>query len=149
MTEKPIQDLYLDEYAHCYGCGKNNPQGMHLKSYQEGEECVCRFTPESCYTGGVPGYLYGGMIASLIDCHGAGTASVATADDNGEPVGRFVTASLSVDYHKPTPMGVELVIRGRAIEIKGRKVTVELQLFAGDVHCATGRVLMIQILAAT
>jgi acyl-coenzyme A thioesterase PaaI-like protein len=148
MHESAIQDLYQDDYAHCYGCGRNNPQGLHLKSYWEGEECVCRHTPQSHYTGGVPGFLYGGMVASLIDCHGAATAAAAKARESGEAVGRFVTASLTVDFAKPTPLGMELEIRGKVTEIKGRKVTVALSLFAGTTLCATGRVLMIQLLPA-
>ena len=146
MSESAIQDLYQEDYAHCYGCGRNNAHGLHLKSYWQGEECVCRHTPAAHYTGGVPGFLYGGMVASLLDCHGAATAAAAKARESGDAVGRFVTASLTVDYLKPTPLGVELEIRGKVSEIKGRKVTVTLSLLAGTTVCATGRVLMIQLL---
>ncbi|GAB6190621.1 PaaI family thioesterase [Desulfocastanea catecholica] len=145
MSETAIQDLYREEYAHCYGCGRNNQHGLHLKSYWDGDECVCRHTPGPDYTGGVPGFLYGGMIASLIDCHGAATAAAAKAQESGEPVGRFVTASLAVDFARPTPLGIELEIRGKVAEIKGRKVTVNLQVLAGETLCATGRVIMVQI----
>jgi acyl-CoA thioesterase FadM len=85
------------------------------------------------------------MIASLLDCHGAATAAAAKARDSGEAVGRFVTASLTVDFAKPTPLGMELEIRGKVLEIKGRKVTVDLRLLAGPTVCATGKVLMIQL----
>jgi acyl-coenzyme A thioesterase PaaI-like protein len=145
MSESAIQDLYLDDYAHCYGCGRNNPHGLHLKSYWDGDECVCRHTPKSFYSGGVPGFLYGGMIASLLDCHGAATAAAAKARESGEAVGRFVTASLTVDFAKPTPLGIELEIRGKVLEIKGRKVTVDLRLLAGSALCATGKVIMVQL----
>jgi acyl-coenzyme A thioesterase PaaI-like protein len=145
MSDVAIQDLYAEDYANCYGCGRNNPEGLHLKSYWQGEECVCRHTPRSYYTGGVPDFLYGGMIASLLDCHGAATAAAAKARETGDPVGRFVTASITVDFAKPTPIGVELEIRGQVTEIKGRKVTVNLRLLAGETLCATGRVIMVQI----
>ena len=148
MSESAIQDLYQDDYANCYGCGRNNPHGLHLKSYWEGDECVCHHTPKPHYTGGVPGFLYGGMAASLIDCHGAATAAAAKARESGEAVGRFVTASITVDFVKPTPLGVELEIRGKVTEIKGRKVSVALSLYAGETLCVTGRVLMIQLLPA-
>jgi len=146
MEQTAIQDLYQEDYAHCYGCGRNNAHGLQLKSYWQGEECVCRHTPAEHYTGGVPGFLYGGMVASLLDCHGAATAAAAKARESGEGVGRFVTASLTVDFAKPTPLGVELEIRGKVSEIKGRKVWVALSLHAGEILCATGRVLMIQLL---
>ena len=85
------------------------------------------------------------MIASLMDCHGAGTAAAAKARQTGEPHGRFATASLKIDYLKPTPQGVELEVRGKIVEIKGRKVTVDLTLLADREVCAIGTVLMVQI----
>jgi acyl-coenzyme A thioesterase PaaI-like protein len=146
MTDKAFQDQYPEEFAHCYGCGRRNEQGLQIKSYWDGDETVCHFTPDAKYTGGIPGFLYGGMIASLIDCHGAATASAAKARAEGKPLGRYVTASLKVDYRAPTPINTELEIRGRATEIKGRKVLVDLTLFAGGKLCAEGSVVMVQIL---
>ena len=145
MNEQAFQDQYPDDYAHCYGCGRLNAGGHHLKSYWDGEESVCRFTPDAKYTGGFPVFLYGGIIASLIDCHGAGTASAAKAREDGKPLSRFVTASLKVDYLAPTPINTELEVRGKPVEIKGRKVIVELTVSAEGKICATGTVVMVQI----
>ncbi len=145
MSEKAFQDLYPEDYANCYGCGRNNEHGLHLKSYWDGDETVSHHTPNPKYSGGFPGFVYGGMIASLMDCHGAGTAAAAKARESGQPISRFVTASLKVDYHKPTPLGVELEIRGTVVEIKGRKVTVDLRLLADKVLCASGTTLMIEM----
>ncbi len=85
------------------------------------------------------------MIASLLDCHGAATAAAAKVRETGEPMSRFVTASLTVDYKKPTPLGVELEVRGKVVEIKGRKVTVDLRLLAEKTVCATGRIIAVEI----
>ena len=85
------------------------------------------------------------MIASLIDCHGAATASASKARAEGKPLARFVTASLKVDFRAPTPISTELTIRGRATEIKGRKVLVDLTLFAAGKLCAEGSAVMVQI----
>jgi len=145
MDEPAFQDQYPDDYAHCFGCGRLNPQGFHLKSYWDGEETVCRHTPDPKYTGGYPGFLYGGLIASLIDCHAAGTAAAAKAREDGKPISRFVTASLKVDYHSPTPINTELEIRARVLEIKGRKVVVELQVNAEGATRASGTVVMVQL----
>ena len=57
---------------------------------------------------------------------------------DGGPAIRYVTASLKVDYLRPTPLGVELVIEGRLIAIEGRRTSVALTLSAGDVLCARG-----------
>lgn len=147
---KAIQDYYAENYSHCYGCGPGNPKGMQIKSYPDGEQTVCRYTPGIYYTGGFPDSLYGGILASLIDCHAAATASYAKLCEQGLVLGdvpspRFVTASLKVDYLKPAPSGREVELRGRAVEIKNRKITVHVTLSVdGDVK-VKGEVLMIQL----
>jgi len=73
MIKKAIQQYYPDEFNHCYGCGQLNEAGLQLKSYWEGDEAIAIFKPEP-YHISVPGYVYGGLIASIIDCHGIGTA---------------------------------------------------------------------------
>lgn len=150
MTGKAFQDFYPDGYSHCYGCGRLNEKGMHIKSYWDGEESVCRFTPPVYYTGGFPENIYGGAIASVIDCHCAGTAAAARLRADGfmpgeRPMPRFVTASLKIDYLKPTPAGVELEIRGRVIEIKERKVIVSATVIAGGIITAKGEGVMVKL----
>lgn len=149
MTEKAFQDYYLDDYSHCYGCGRLNPHGHQIKSRWEGEESVAFFTPRD-YHMAVPGFVYGGLIASLIDCHGTGTAAAATYRDQGrpmdsEPTLRFVTASLHVDYLAPTPMGTELELRAVVTEITGKKVIVDTQVMARGKLTARGRVVAAQM----
>jgi len=150
MTIKAIQDYYRDEYAHCFGCGRHNKDGMQIKSHWNGEESVCHVMPKPYFTGGFPGNLYGGLIASLIDCHSAATASAAKFHEKAfalddQPLSRFVTASLKVDYMKPTPMGKMLELRGRMGEIKGRKVIVNVTLSAEGDICARGEVILVQL----
>jgi acyl-coenzyme A thioesterase PaaI-like protein len=135
--------------SYCYGCGRLNEQGLQIKSYWEGDESVCTFTPRPQHIA-IPGYVYGGLIASLIDCHGTGTAAAAAYRNEGrdmdtEPPLRFLTASLHVDYLRPTPLGVELEVRGRVKEIKGRKVVVSATLLAEDEVCARGEVIAVQV----
>ena len=125
MSQKAFQDTYPDDLSHCYGCGRLNEHGLQIKSYWDGDETVAIFTPRPYHTA-IPGYVYGGLIASLIDCHGTGTASAAAYRAEGremgtEPALRYVTASIHVDYLRPTPMGVELEVRGSVKELKGRK----------------------------
>ncbi len=78
MHAKAFQDQYADHWSHCYGCGRLNQQGYQIKSYWDGDETCCHFTPKSYHTA-IPGFVYGGLIASLIDCHGTGSASAALA----------------------------------------------------------------------
>ena len=146
---KAFQDYYPDNVAQCYGCGSNNHHGHQIKTHWEGEESVTRFTPELYHTA-VPGYAYGGLIASLIDCHSTGTAAAAMYRSEGRemdtlPPFRFVTGSLHVDYLKPTPIDGVLELRGRVKEIKGRKVIVETTVFAQGVATARGEVVAVQM----
>ncbi|MFA5905929.1 MAG: PaaI family thioesterase [Desulfobacula sp.] len=149
MQQKAFQDFYPDEFSHCYGCGRLNEHGLQIKSVWDGEESVAFFTPDNRYMA-MPGFVYGGLIASLIDCHCTGTAAAASYKKEGRPMDseppfRFVTASLKVDYLAPTPLGTALEIRGRVIEIKGKKVVVEAKVLAGKTLCATGTVVAVML----
>ncbi|MHC4418864.1 MAG: PaaI family thioesterase [Planctomycetota bacterium] len=149
MSQKAFQDFYPEALSHCYGCGRLNKHGLQIKSYWDGQETVATFEPSPYHTG-IPGYVYGGLIASIIDCHCIGTASAAAyrsenRNMNTEPALRFVTASLHVDYLRPTPLGVQLEVRGQVREIKGRKVVVAATVLAEQEVCARGQVIAVQM----
>ena len=149
MSANAIQDLYPDELSHCYGCGRLNEHGLQLKSRWDGDEMVAQFTPKP-YHIAIPGYVYGGLLASLVDCHCTGIAAAASYSAAGREMGtdpafRFVTASLKVDYLRPTPMGVMLEIRGQAAEVKGRKVVVKARVLANGLECVRGEVIAVQM----
>lgn len=121
METKPkiaIQETYGERFQHCWGCGAKNQEGLHLQSYpgDDGESCVCRFLPEDMYTGGVPANLFGGMIATIFDCHGTASAawfahrSKGLAFTEDTVIGRFITARLEIDYRVPTPMHEEITV---------------------------------------
>jgi acyl-coenzyme A thioesterase PaaI-like protein len=155
-----IQDLYPDDFAHCYGCGRLNTHGLHVRT--EWVDCLglARFHPREEHVA-IPGFVYGGLLASLIDCHGIGTAAAASMQAAGhrpgiDPAPRFVTAGLNVRFLKPTPMGPELLLRAAAVEITDRKVIVEVSLLCDDVETVHGRVVaapipanMVRALAAS
>jgi len=149
MQRKAFQDYYPDNLSFCYGCGRLNKQGLQIKSYWDGDDGVCEFTPRPYHTA-VPGYVYGGLIASLIDCHCTGTASAAAYRAAARPMGsdppfRFVTASLHVNYLRPTPIGVPLSVRARVKEMKGRKVVLSATLSAKGEVCAEGEAVVVQM----
>ena len=148
-TSSAVQDYYPEDVAHCFGCGRLNEDGHQLKTVWEGDETVSRFRPAPHHTA-IPGYVYGGLIASLLDCHGTGGAAAATLRREGREIGegeapRFVTASLQVDFLKPTPLGPELVVRGLVLEINDRKVVLEENLSAEGVVTARGRVVAVRM----
>ena len=149
MENKAFQDYYPEEFSYCYGCGRLNEHGLHIKSYWDGDESVCNFRPRPYHTA-IPGFVYGGLIASLIDCHSTGTAAAAGYRAQGRPMGsepalRFLTASLHVDYLRPTPIDTQLEVRASVKEVKGRKVVVSSAVYANGEVCARGEVVAVQV----
>jgi acyl-coenzyme A thioesterase PaaI-like protein len=142
-----IQDLYPDDFSHCYGCGRLNAVGLQIKSRWEGEDVVARFSPRREHIA-LPGFVYGGLVASLIDCHGIATAAAHAHRAAGREIGdgptpRYVTAALRVEFRKPTPVGSELVLRARVSDVGTKKIVVAVSLSAGDVETARGEVVAV------
>lgn len=128
MTDTPVQHRYAEDLSYCYGCGKNNAHGLHIQTHWDGERGTARFTPRPEHIA-LPGFVYGGMLASLVDCHGVATAAAAACADD-EQLSRYVTASLHVDFLRPTPLGPELELVARVTERRGRKIVVEVEISA-------------------
>nr|WP_040286131.1 PaaI family thioesterase [Sporosarcina koreensis] len=145
FTEHAIQDMYPDDFSRCYGCGRLNEEGHHFRTGWEGDKTVTYYEPQADQTA-IPGFVYGGLIASLVDCHGTGSASLALHRKNGfepesaETPPRFVTASLAVNFLKPTPQGRRLKAVGTIEEIHPKKFKVSVEVFADSELCANGEV---------
>ncbi|MFP3918447.1 PaaI family thioesterase [Lysinibacillus telephonicus] len=148
VLEKAIQDVYPDDFAWCFGCGRLNKDGHQLRTGWQGDKTVTFFTPESKYMG-IPGFIYGGLIASIIDCHGSGSAALALHRKNGNEIGdgsvppRFVTASLNVEFLKPTPQQVTLKAVGTVEEIHPKRWKVDTEVYAHNTLCARGIVVLV------
>lgn len=148
-----IQKAYDHDFQYCFGCGPKNEEGLHIKSFpiNEGKQTQCTFKPEAKYSGGHPHNVYGGMIAMMFDCHGTASAAyfhwVAQGKtfDQETIIRRFVTAHLEIDFRKPTPQGVELTVIAEPTEIGERKVSLKMQLFAGDRLCAESTMVAVGI----
>ncbi len=149
MSEKAIQDFYRGDHAVCYGCGRNNEYGLHIRTVWDGKNGTVKFRPKNYHTA-FPGAVYGGLVASLIDCSCTGTATAAAYDaekrsPDTDPAITFVTGNLNVSFLKPSPIDRELVIKTEIKEMKKKKATVTCSLFAGDTECAKGEVIAIRV----
>jgi acyl-coenzyme A thioesterase PaaI-like protein len=149
MIIDAIQDHYPDEIAVCYGCGRNNPKGLHIRTRWDGKEGVFRFKPAPYHTA-FPGVVYGGLIACLIDCHSIGTCVAAAYEAEGRtpdsvPEITFVTGNLNVTYLAPTPIDAELVLRTTVKEQYERKIIVICRVYADGKECARGEVTGVRI----
>jgi acyl-coenzyme A thioesterase PaaI-like protein len=135
-TPPALQDCWPE--ATCYGCGPANPHGLHIKSYwsADGAEVVCTFTPRPEHNAGFQNIMYGGLVASLCDCHSIWTAIAWSYRAEGLPHGSapviaYVTGNLNVTYHAPTPLDRPLVLRARVETLAARKAEVVCALHAG------------------
>ncbi|MFC4799027.1 PaaI family thioesterase [Neobacillus sp. GCM10023253] len=143
-----IQDEYPDDFAWCYGCGRLNEAGHHFRTGWDGEKTVTIYTPKPEHLA-LPGFVYGGLVASLIDCHGTGSAALFLHRKNGHEPGegaeppRFVTASLNVNFMKPTPHGIPLKAVGIVEEIHPKKFKVTTEVYADETLCAKGEVVAV------
>jgi acyl-coenzyme A thioesterase PaaI-like protein len=134
MTDKEIFQHHMPGDV-CFGCGDNNPAGLHIHSYWQGDEAVCHWQPQAIHQGW-QGITCGGIIATLIDCH-CMAAAMATAIRNenrelgSEPHYRFATGSMNIKYLKPTDNNAEIELRAKVIEIKGeKKYTLSCQVYS-------------------
>lgn len=135
---------------NCYGCGPDNTKGMQIKSYWEGEVSVCRYSPRPEQCAGPLQYVYGGTIASLIDCHSVCTAASNYYRKEGRDTGAApeiwcVTGRLTVNYLEPTPIDQEIELRATIEVCAEKKTTVKCRLYSGGVQTAEGDVIAIRV----
>ena len=131
-----IQDRYGERFQHCWGCGPKNELGLHLKTYPsiDGESCISRIKLENRYTGGVPSNVFGGMIATIFDCHGTASAAWFAHQKKGleltetTVIGRFITARLEIDYLSPSPIEDEIVVTSTLEELGERKAIISMEM---------------------
>ena len=99
---------------HCFACGKDNTDGMHLKFFldEAARHAVCKFKLSRRYTG-PPGHAHGGIIATILD------------EAMGK-VNRFrnvlaLTSAMDIRYLRPVPLGKLLTVTGYEQSVEGRK----------------------------
>jgi len=137
--------------VHCFGCGALNERGLLIKSCWDGDELVCRWQAASHYIGH-PGVVYGGAIASVVDCPAIWTALAThcrsegiALDDPAWPPPAFVTGRLAVTYLRPASIEQPLSLRARVIDRGERRSTVACRVLQGDIECATAEVIAVRL----
>jgi acyl-coenzyme A thioesterase PaaI-like protein len=122
VTILSLQDTYAPKGV-CFGCGPSNPKGLRIKSRPEGAEVVADWTPEEHHSS-FRGFVSGGIVSTLLDCHGNWTAVYALMKEGGltTPPGT-VTAELSIRFLRPTPMST-LRLRAWPVKVEAGKVNV-------------------------
>lgn len=123
----------------CFGCGPANEEGLRIRSFIDGDECICDYEPLP-HQNAFPGVLNGGIVGTLLDCHCNWTAAyhlMRAAADGDLP--STVTADYTITMKRPTPMDGTLQIRARLVSMDGPKAVVEGEIHAGGKITATCR----------
>ena len=125
-----IQESLYPEIT-CFGCGHANPDGFHLRSYRDGELAVAEFTPRPEHDNGF-GFLNGGIISTVLDCHGAAVVMWEASErgweaETGAPV-PFITAGFDVRFLRPTPLGPTVRLVGKPVSVDESEIVVGSEL---------------------
>lgn len=133
MPDSSLQERFFPE-GRCFGCGPANGKGLRIRSFEAAPEpdaeVVCDWTPEPHHAA-APGIVNGGILGTLLDCHGNWTAAhhLMRRDGLDRPP-TTVTGDFHVRLKKPTPTEGPLRIAARAVASEGRKVKVEAEITA-------------------
>lgn len=144
---RPLQDRLA---AHCFGCGSLNQRGLQIKSRWDGDSFVCTWQPGPEHIG-FPGFVYGGTIASIVDCHAIWASLSLHCRDSGHdlnsgpPPFGVVTGSLRVNYLKPAYISRPLELHAKVIDHGERKSIVACSVRQGTVECATAEVITVRV----
>ncbi len=152
MNDMSDKSPYVQDYMQgntCFGCGKENPEGLQIKSYWQDEQCLCIWKSEDKYEG-FQGILNGGILATVVDCHTMATAAsyAYRSEDrfyDTEPTYTYATGSMAIRYLKPTPNDQELTFRAQVTEAKGRKTQIHCEVWANSEKTAEAEVVAIRV----
>ena len=131
MTEQSLQEQYFPDLP-CFGCGPANDKGLRLRSFAAEDGSVrARFTPWPEHDNGL-GYLNGGIIATVLDCHSAAAVTHEAYRRGWPPLPGaalpYVTAGLDVRYLRPAPKDAEVILVARVSDAEEAQMTAHVVL---------------------
>jgi uncharacterized protein (TIGR00369 family) len=104
----------------CFGCGEANPIGLHLEFLPAPDRSVVSLPVVADTFEGHPGYLHGGVIATVLD-----EAMSKAVRARGFTA---MTRHMEIDYLRPVPSIAPLRVEGRVTRNEGRKHWTEAKI---------------------
>ena len=123
------QQLFPD--LSCFGCGPANERGLQLRSHPSEDGVRATFVPWPEHDNGL-GFLNGGIIATILDCHSA-AAVMWTAEQHGwvtlaGTALPYVTAGLDVRFLRPSPLTEPVELVARVATVTEPEITCDVEL---------------------
>ena len=144
MGEECVQKKHAPN-SICFGCGPANAEGLQIKSYPIENGLKMKFETEDMHQA-FPGMINGGIIGTLMDCHGNWTAAMAIMESRKETEPPCtVTARYSIKLRRPTPHGVPLEITSQVESLDGDRAEISMKLIANGELCAQGDGLFVAV----
>lgn len=127
----------LPEHGSCFVCGSENPKGLGVRWYAREDNSIVTKIELTEAEQGPPGHAHGGVLAALLD-EVMGTAVWHAGH-------MVLAANLNIDFRRPVPLGVPLVVTGMVSDRDGRKLFArgEISLPDGTI-AAVGKGLFIE-----
>lgn len=133
---KSLQETYAPN-NRCFGCGPANEQGLRIRSFEQGDELVCEWTPQPHHLA-FDGIVNGGILGSILDCHSNWTAAHHLMKTRGAAeLPATVTADFHVFLKRPTPIDATLHLRAHVVESTDDRAVVEATVEANGKVTAT------------
>jgi len=128
--ELSIQEL-LYPGMPCFGCGPANTKGLQLRSYPVEGVVRARFTPWPEHDNGL-GFLNGGIISTVLDCHSAAAVMWEAEQRGWAPLPgamlSYVTAGLDVRFLRPSPLATAVELRAQVGVASEAEISCEVEL---------------------
>jgi len=110
--------------AMCFGCGKENKHGLHMKFHQEDSGTVkSEFTPGENHQGW-PGYIHGGILMTVMDEAIGWTGHLNNIYS--------VTAKIDVRLRSMVRVGEPLTVSARITKQTSRTLEVQAKITRPD-----------------
>ena len=111
LTMQPVLNRELLPGNTCFGCGLENPHGLHIEVHRvpdSPDSLFARFTPTD-HMAGFPGITHGGAIYTALDCLSTWVATLLGPNRGAA----WLLRSAHTTYRNPTAPGSPLTLIGR------------------------------------
>ena len=145
MDSRSLQERFAPK-GRCFGCGPANGLGLRIQSREAGDGTVVAEWQARPEHEAFDGYINGGILGTLIDCHSNWTAIAALqAAGWASDAPSTVTAELTVRFRRPTPSARPIRLVGRAMEVAPDRVSVETSVEVDGVVTARGQAVFVPV----